>query len=84
MVITQQALERLIKTPQHIEALTNQKITEIESYVLRQDDPNVVIGKVLTRRDHPNSDHLNLTTVDVGHGEILHIVCASSDVKHKI
>ncbi len=80
MVITQQALERLIKTPQHIEALTNQKITEVESFELRQDDLNVVIGKVLTRRDHPNSDHLNLTTVDVGHGEVLHIVCGAKNV----
>ncbi len=80
MVITQKALENFIKTPQHIEALTNQKITEIESFEIRNDDPYVVIGKVLTRADHPNSDHLNLTTVDVGHGEILNIVCGAKNV----
>ena len=27
---------------------------------------NVVVGKVLTCVDHPNSDHLHCTTVDVG------------------
>jgi len=80
MVITQKALEKFIKTPQHLEALTNQKITEIESFELRESDPYVVIGKVLTRKDHPNSDHLNLTTVDVGQGEILHIVCGAKNV----
>lgn len=80
MVITQKALEKFIKTPQHLEALTNQKITEIESFELREDDPFVVIGKVLTREDHPNSDHLNLTTVDVGNGEVLHIVCGAKNV----
>jgi hypothetical protein len=52
MVITQKALENFIKTPQHIETLTNQKITEIEAFEIRSDDPFVVIGKVLTRVDH--------------------------------
>lgn len=80
MVITHKALEKFIKTPQHLEALTNQKITEIESFEIRENDPYIVIGKVLTREDHPNSDHLNLTTVDVGDGEILHIVCGAKNV----
>lgn len=80
MVITQKALENFIKTPQHIEAITNQKITEIESFEIRSDDPFVVVGKVLTKVDHPNSDHLNLTTVDVGHDDILNIVCGAKNV----
>lgn len=41
---------------------------------------HVVIGKVLTCEPHPNSDHLHLTTVDVGAGEPLHIVCGASNV----
>ena len=28
----------------------------------------LVIGKVLTCIDHPNSDHLHITTVDLGNG----------------
>ena len=38
---------------------------------------NVVVGKVLTCVDHPNSDHLHCTTVDVGGEEPLHIVCGA-------
>lgn len=38
---------------------------------------NVVVGRVLTCVDHPNSDHLHCTTVDVGSGEPLHIVCGA-------
>ena len=40
----------------------------------------VVVGKVLTCIDHPNSDHLHITTVDVGGGEPLHIVCGAPNV----
>ena len=32
----------------------------------------LVIGKVLTCTAHPNSDHLHLTTVDIGNDEPLH------------
>ncbi|MBQ8654654.1 MAG: phenylalanine--tRNA ligase subunit beta [Clostridia bacterium] len=41
----------------------------------------VVVGRVLTCEDHPNSDHLHLTTVDVGEGEPLHIVCGAPNCK---
>ena len=40
----------------------------------------VVVGKVLTCIDHPNSDHLHITTVDVGQAEPLHIVCGAPNV----
>lgn len=40
----------------------------------------VVVGKVLTCVDHPNSDHLHITTVDVGGVEPLHIVCGAPNV----
>ena len=35
----------------------------------------VVVAEVLTCTDHPDSDHLHLTTVDVGSGEPLFDVC---------
>lgn len=38
-----------------------------------------VIGKVLTCVDHPESDHLHLTTVDVG-DEVIEIVCGADNV----
>ena len=79
MIITEHMLKTWMQVPQDIEKLTTQKITEVESFKVIQDDPNVVIGYVLTREDHPDSDHLNLTTVDVGN-EILPIVCGAANV----
>ena len=37
----------------------------------------VVVGEVLTCEDHPDSDHLHITTVDVGAEEPLNIVCGA-------
>jgi len=41
----------------------------------------VVVGRVLTCRDHENSDHLHVCTVDVGEDEPLQIVCGAPNVK---
>lgn len=38
------------------------------------------IGEVLTCEAHPNSDHLHVTTVNVGDAEPLHIVCGAPNV----
>ncbi len=40
----------------------------------------LVIGKVLTCERHPNADKLSVTTVDVGIGELLPIVCGAPNV----
>ena len=40
----------------------------------------LVIGKVLTCVEHPNSDHLHVTTVDLGDGEPTQIVCGAPNV----
>ena len=40
----------------------------------------LVIGEVLTCEEHPNSDHLHITTVDVGGTEPLQIVCGAPNV----
>lgn len=40
----------------------------------------LVVGKVLTCEAHPDSDHLHVTTVDVGQGEPLGIVCGAANV----
>jgi phenylalanyl-tRNA synthetase beta chain len=40
----------------------------------------LVIGKVLTCEKHPNADKLSVTTVDIGKGEPLHIVCGAPNV----
>lgn len=40
----------------------------------------VVVGRVLTCGPHPNADRLRVTTVDVGSGTPLHIVCGAPNV----
>lgn len=40
----------------------------------------LVVGEVLTCEDHTNSDHLHVTTVNIGEGEPLQIVCGAANV----
>ena len=53
-------------------------VEEVES--VRGGLKGVVIGKVLTCADHPDSDHLHVTTVDVGADAPLDIVCGAPNV----
>ncbi len=41
----------------------------------------VVVGEVLTCEEHPDSDHLHITTVDVGAEAPLQIVCGASNCR---
>ena len=41
----------------------------------------VVVGEVLTCEDHPDSDHLHITTVDVGTEAPLQIVCGAANCR---
>ena len=40
----------------------------------------IVIGEVLTCEAHPNSDHMHVTTVNLGQGEPVQIVCGAANV----
>lgn len=40
----------------------------------------IVIGEVLTCEPHPNSDHMHVTTVNLGSGEPVQIVCGAPNV----
>ena len=40
----------------------------------------LVIGEVLTCEPHPNSDHMHITTVSLGQGEPVQIVCGAPNV----
>lgn len=53
-------------------------VEEVES--IRGGLRGIVIGKVLTCVEHPNSDHLHITTVDLGDGEATQIVCGAPNV----
>lgn len=53
-------------------------VEEVES--IRGGLRGVVIGKVLTCTDHPDSDHLHVTTVDLGGEHPEQIVCGAPNV----
>lgn len=53
-------------------------VEEVES--IRGGLRGVVIGKVLTCEPHPDSDHLHVTTVDLGGEEPEQIVCGAPNV----
>lgn len=60
------------------EGLECDTVEEVES--IRGGLRGVVIGKVLTCVDHPDSDHLHITTVDLGGDEPEQIVCGAPNV----
>ena len=53
-------------------------VEEVES--IRGGLRGIVIGKVLTCTEHPDSDHLHITTVDLGDGNATQIVCGAPNV----
>ncbi len=53
-------------------------VEEVES--IRGGLRGIVIGKVLTCTEHPDSDHLHITTVDLGDGQATQIVCGAPNV----
>ena len=53
---------------------------EVEEVTKIGQGTNLVVGKVLTCDDHPDSDHLHLTTVDVD-DEVLNIVCGAPNCR---
>ena len=59
------------------------KVTEaginVEKVISNHID-NLVIGKIISCKPHPDSDHLNLCMVEVG-DEVLKIVCGASNVR---
>ena len=60
------------------------KITEaginVEKVISNHID-HLVIGKVISCVDHPDSDHLHLCQVDVGNEELQQIVCGAPNVR---
>ena len=52
---------------------------EVEAMYPMSQGTNLVIGEVLTCEPHPDSDHLNCTTVNVGDA-VLDIVCGAPNV----
>ncbi|MBR5678629.1 MAG: phenylalanine--tRNA ligase subunit beta [Paludibacteraceae bacterium] len=51
-----------------------------EKETIRGGLKGLVVGEVLTCAPHPNSDHLHVTTVNIGESEPLPIVCGAPNV----
>jgi phenylalanyl-tRNA synthetase beta chain len=72
------------KTPEQLSRILTGIGLEVESLEKVQAIPGglegLVIGHVKESKDHPNSDHLYLTKVDVGTGTDLQIVCGAANV----
>jgi phenylalanyl-tRNA synthetase beta chain len=80
MKILESMLKQWVEIPENIYELTNQKIIEIDEFGPINPATKLVVGHVLTCIDHPNSDHLHVTTVDLG-DRIEQIVCGAPNVE---
>lgn len=69
----QQVCDALTSTGLEVDALE-----EVQS--IKGGLKGLYVGQVLTCEMHPNSDHLHVTTVDLGHGEPSQIVCGAPNV----
>ena len=68
-------------TPQEYADALTLTGTKVESYKeFDRDLENVVVGLVLSVKDHPDSDHLKVCMVDVGAEEPVQIVCGAPNV----
>lgn len=71
-------------SPQEVcDALTSEglevgALEEVQS--IRGGLKGLFVGKVMTCDMHPDSDHLHVTNVDLGHGETRQIVCGAPNV----
>lgn len=51
-----------------------------ETYSIKGGLKGIVVGEVLKCEPHPNSDHMFVTSVDIGQGENIQIVCGASNI----
>ena len=58
--------------------MTGSKVETIEEQA--KDIQNVVVGKILEIKPHLDSDHMVVTKVDVGNGEIIQIVTGANNI----
>nr|MBP7472266.1 phenylalanine--tRNA ligase subunit beta [Prevotella sp.] len=69
----QETADALTSTGLEVDALE-------EAQTIKGGLKGLFVGKVLTCEQHPNSDHLHVTTIDLGKGEPQQIVCGAPNV----
>jgi phenylalanyl-tRNA synthetase beta chain len=68
---TAQVAERLTMTGTNVESIEHHGVGELEQFV---------VGRVLSREQHPNADRLSVCMVDTGEGPPSQIVCGAPNV----
>src|SRR6188768_3982139 len=87
MTISYNWLKEYIEIPEspevigHVLTSTGLEVESVELHeTIKGGLQGLVIGQVLTCAKHPNADKLSVTTVDVGDGKVLPIVCGAPNV----
>src|SRR5689334_457941 len=69
-------------SPARIRDLITSRVATVDELApLRTDLSPIVVARVVEAAPHPDSDHLHVTKVDAGTGELLDVVCGAANVK---
>lgn len=69
------------QSPEALRDLITSRVATVDELVaLRADLENIVVARVVEEGPHPDSDHLHVTKVDAGTGELLDVVCGAPNV----
>lgn len=69
------------QSPAELRDLITSRVATVDELVaLREDLEKIVIARVVEEGPHPDSDHLHVTKVDAGTGELLDVVCGAPNV----
>lgn len=69
------------ESPTGLRDLITAHVATVDELVpLRADLTSIVVARVVEAGPHPDSDHLRVTKVDAGSGELLDVVCGASNV----
>src|SRR4051812_32116883 len=75
------ALVPFDETPARLRDLITSRVATVDELsALRADLAPIVIARVVEAGPHPDSDHLHITKVDAGTGELLDVVCGAANV----
>src|SRR5450759_4861122 len=69
------------ETPSRLSDLLTSKVATVDEVVpLRGDLAAIIVARVVEAGPHPDSDHLHVTKIDAGTGELLDVVCGAPNV----
>src|SRR5213592_518615 len=85
MIVSRRWLESLLGKPldgQDVADRLARQVAPVDGVVpIHQDLRDVLVGRVLEVRQHPNADRLSLCLVDAGGGQPLEVVCGAPNVQ---